>query len=139
MYTIIQKYRSLKKIVACSLFIHSKRKWARFDMRANFIDDSTFTFVSDDWELLRKFDSIVLNFFVIFLLCKTVVKINDHNNYHLIFWSGQINNTQLRLDSFRNSEQVPSVELHSALTFDTEWEHIFCCSTQNNYQVKIAV
>lgn len=72
------------------------------------------------------------------IVCQTVVKIIDHNNYHLIFWSGQINKTQLRLDSCRNSERVLSVDLHSALTFDNEWEHIFCCSTPNNYQVKIA-
>lgn len=34
-----------------SLFIHTKRKWARFDMRGNFVDRFD-AGVDNDWEIL---------------------------------------------------------------------------------------
>lgn len=64
-----------------------------------------------------------------------MVKIADPQNYHLIFWTGHINNTKLRLDSCRESQCMDTVDLHSAMTFDADWNTFYCCCTTDTYQV----
>lgn len=41
-----------------SLFVNSKRKIARFDMRGTFLDQVDVETVSDKWEILRKLDTL---------------------------------------------------------------------------------
>lgn len=63
-----------------------------------------------------------------------MVKI-EHGNHHIICWSGVINDTKLRLDTNKDGKQIPTLYFHSAMTFNTNWENIYCCSTMDNYQV----
>lgn len=35
-----------------SLYINSKRKWARFDMRGKFLDQTEAADITDEWEIL---------------------------------------------------------------------------------------
>lgn len=105
-------------------------------MRGNFLDDINFSsFITDDWELLGK--KQFLQYFVLirFKYNFIVVKIGDPQNYHLTFWSGKINNTKLRLDSFRQGQHLNTIDLHSTMTFGSDWNMMYCCCNEETYQV----
>lgn len=42
----------MTKYIHFSLYIHTKRKWAQFDMRGNFINRFDAVDVNDEWEIL---------------------------------------------------------------------------------------
>lgn len=59
----------------------------------------------------------------------------DIGTYHLISWSGQINDTRLRLDTWHEDQQAPVLMLHSAMAFDGH-SVVFSCCSPDDYQVK---
>lgn len=59
------------------------------------------------------------------------VRINDPLNHHIISWSGQINDTRLRLDTHHNNEHAAPLLFHSALAFEDD-HTVYCCSTSRN-------
>lgn len=59
----------------------------------------------------------------------------DIGAHHLISWSGQINDTRLRLDTWQDDQhQAPVQLLHSAIAFDGHSTLFSCCLT-DDYQV----
>lgn len=64
-----------------------------------------------------------------------MVKIIDVDNYYIIYWSGIINDTRLRLETYKNRQRLDSVEFHSVMSFDTNMETFYCCNNPNDYQV----
>ena len=71
------------------------------------------------------------------MILLTAIKIVDVENYYLIFWSGSINDTRLRLDSCVNGKQSAAIEFHSVLAFDDEMKNMYCCCKADIYQVKM--
>lgn len=61
------------------------------------------------------------------------MKIEEPTLYYIVYWSGQINDTRLRLDSFKGDTQVESFLFHSVMTPNKPWNKIFCCINDNTY------
>ncbi|XP_055685545.1 NACHT and WD repeat domain-containing protein 2 [Lutzomyia longipalpis] len=99
-----------------NLFIHTKLKWARFDMRGNLQEKFDAVNVTEDWEIL------LMEFYSI-------------NEYHVVYWTGQISNEKLRFDTFREEKTIPPVNFHSAMAMNRDRTALYCCSNDNNYQV----
>lgn len=57
------------------------------------------------------------------------------NVYHIVYWSGQINDDRLRIDSFSNDIEAEPLHFHTAMTANKEWNQIFCCTSDGNYSV----
>lgn len=71
-----------------------------------------------------------------FLLVKsTVMQIFEPTVYHIIYWSGQITNVRLRIDSFSNESQTEPFLYHSVLASNKPWDRIFCCPNSDNFLV----
>lgn len=50
--SIIEFLIQLTITISFSLYINSKRKWARFDMRGKFLDQTEAPDINDEWEIL---------------------------------------------------------------------------------------
>ncbi|KAI9580289.1 NACHT and WD repeat domain-containing protein 2 [Glossina fuscipes] len=102
-----------------SLFISCKLKWARFDLRGNLVEihiinaDDTYA-----WEILS------MDF--------TSPKI-----YNVILWSGSINETRLRYNTFRDELETPTLLFYSALTLNKCGDRIYGCASEENYEVSV--
>lgn len=57
-------------------------------------------------------------------------------DYNVIFWSGSINETRLRLDSCRNEVFSEPLLLFSALVLNKSGKKIYACANEENYQVR---
>lgn len=57
------------------------------------------------------------------------------NEYNLIFWSGSINESRLRLDSYKGDLCTPSLYFFSALSLNKMRTKIYGCANENNYEV----
>lgn len=57
------------------------------------------------------------------------------NDYNVIFWSGSINETRLRLDSCRHEAYSEPLMLYSAMAINKARNRIYACANENNYQV----
>lgn len=66
------------------------------------------------------------------------MKIRDNEFYHLIFWSGSINDPRLRLTTCVASENVAVVDFYNTLVFDCKWNTIYCCPSAEQCEVYIA-
>lgn len=62
------------------------------------------------------------------------MRMTEIGNQHLISWSGQINDTRLRLDTWHESQPAPVQLLHSAIAFDGH-STVYSCCTTDDYQV----
>lgn len=107
---------------------------ARLDMRGNFIDIRETTFVTDEWEILG-----ILLLVNISTACKIkslpAMKIRDNEFYHLIFWTGSINDPRLRLTTCVSGESVATIDFYNTLVFDCKWNTLFCCPSAENCEV----
>ncbi|XP_055855708.1 NACHT and WD repeat domain-containing protein 2 [Episyrphus balteatus] len=101
-----------------SLFVNTKLKWARFDMRGNLMEQFTAPSDTADWEILS------MEFFT-----------TDENN--IIYWTGSISETRLRLDSTRGPNRSEPLLFHSAMAINKERNKIYCCATEEIYQVSV--
>lgn len=64
-----------------------------------------------------------------------MLKIWEPTSFHIIYWSGHINDTRLRLDSFANEKAFESLEFHSAMAANKDWTRIFCCKSTENFGI----
>lgn len=55
--------------------------------------------------------------------------------YHIIYWSGQITSSRLRIDSFSNGSKTQPFLYYSVLTPNKQWNHLFCCTKPDNFSV----
>lgn len=65
----------------------------------------------------------------------SAMKIRNNEFYHLIFWSGSINDPRLRLTTCIASENAAVVDFYNTLVFDTKWNTIYCCPSAENCEV----
>lgn len=56
-------------------------------------------------------------------------------DYHVVYWTGQISDEKLRLDTAKESFTIESVLFHSAMVMNKHRTVLFCCSTADSYQV----
>lgn len=69
-------------------------------------------------------------------LLSTAMNIRDNDFYHLIFWSGSINDApRLRLTTCISGANAAVVDFYNALVFDTKWNSIYCCPAEENCEV----
>ncbi|XP_055907671.1 NACHT and WD repeat domain-containing protein 2 [Eupeodes corollae] len=99
-----------------SLFVNTKLKWARFDMRGNLMEQFSAPSDAANWEILS------MEFFT-----------TEENN--IIYWTGKISETRLRLDSTRGPNRSEPLLFHSALAINRQRNKIYCCATDDIYQV----
>lgn len=57
------------------------------------------------------------------------------SEYYVIYWSGQISDTRLLLDTKKDDWEIDSVRFHSAMVFNKSRTKFYCCSEEENYQV----
>lgn len=63
------------------------------------------------------------------------MEIFEPTQYHIVYWSGQIEQYRLRLDTFIDDNDTDPLIYHGAMAANRQWNRIYCCSTQNNYVV----
>lgn len=63
------------------------------------------------------------------------MQIHEPTIYFVIYWSGQINNTRLRFDTFKGELQIEPLHFHSAMVANKEWNRIFCCCNLNYFSI----
>lgn len=56
-------------------------------------------------------------------------------SHHIISWSGQINDTRLRLDTHHNGVHAAVQLFHSALAYEDDHIAYCCCTAADDYQV----
>lgn len=63
------------------------------------------------------------------------MKIDEPTIFSVVYWSGQINDVRLRLDTFKADTTIAPVIFHSALAPKKQWNKIFCCTQDGNFCV----
>lgn len=63
-----------------------------------------------------------------------MVRVTDPTNHHIISWSGQINETRLRLDTHVEGNLAEVLHLHSAIAFEND-RCVYGCPTPDDYRV----
>lgn len=115
-------------------------------MRGKLLEQKDAPFVSSEWEILSEFafDSLSLSlsqndsfnflpFYMIFL--SVVMQIHEPTIYDIVYWSGQIVDTRLRLDSFKGDAETEPLIFHSAMAPNKLWNKIYCCRNADNFSV----
>lgn len=59
----------------------------------------------------------------------------ETTSYIIIYWSGQITTSRLRIDSFLNGYEAEPLLFYSVLTPNKQWNRLYCCSKPTNYSV----
>lgn len=59
------------------------------------------------------------------------------SEYNAVFWTGQITDDKLRLDSIRETVTIDPLLFHSAMVFNKARDVVYCCSNPDNYQVTV--
>lgn len=99
-----------------SLFVNTKLKFARFDMRGAQVELIEIPNITEEWEILT-------------------VEYFNFTEWNMVFWSGKINETQLRLNTIRDEQTIPPVFFHSAMVMTKNRDRMFCCINDNTFQV----
>lgn len=55
--------------------------------------------------------------------------------YFVIYWSGKISETRLRMETYRDDTCIPEMEFHSAMIMNKKKNRIYCCCDKDNFQV----
>lgn len=93
-------------------------KWAQFDMRGNLVEIFSTSGNCDGWEILH-------------------IEFSTPTKYNLIFWSGSINESRLRFDSYRDDLQTAPLYFFSALALNKNRTHVYGCANEDNYEVSV--
>jgi NACHT domain- and WD repeat-containing protein len=100
-----------------AFFIYSKLKWAQYDMRGQLQETHEFTDINGaEWELL-------------------LMEFLNFNELFAVFWSGSISETRLRMHTQKEGVNTDPVMFHSAYVMNKERNIMFCCKTEENFQV----
>lgn len=63
------------------------------------------------------------------------MKIDEPTIYYIVYWSGHINDTRLRLDTFKGDCRIDPLTFHSVMVPNKAWNKVFCCRNDNNFTV----
>lgn len=63
------------------------------------------------------------------------MQIWEPNRFHIIYWSGHINEMRLRLDTIESTIESESFVCHSVLAPNKQWNRLYCCCTDENFTV----
>lgn len=85
-------------------------------MRGKLLDHTDAKNVTEEWEILQ-------------------MQVWEPTLYHVIYWSGHINETQMRLDSIEGNMISDPLKYHSALAPNKQWDRIYCCVDSDNFAV----
>lgn len=55
--------------------------------------------------------------------------------YHIIYWSGHINETRMRLDSVEKQLISDPLSFHSAIAPSKQWNRVYCCVESGSFAV----
>lgn len=64
------------------------------------------------------------------------MKIDEPTIYYVVYWSGQINDTRLRLDTFKGDCRIDPLTFHSVMVPNKPWNKVFCCRNDHNFTVR---
>lgn len=67
------------------------------------------------------------------------MKIDELTIYYVVYWSGQINDTRLRLDTFKGDCRIEPLTFHSVMVPNKAWNKVFCCRNDNNFTVSESI
>lgn len=56
-------------------------------------------------------------------------------HFHIIYWSGHINEMRLRLDTINGAIVSEPFVCYSVLTPNKQWNRLFCCCSEENFTV----
>ncbi|XP_039442775.1 NACHT and WD repeat domain-containing protein 2 [Culex pipiens pallens] len=99
-----------------NLFLHTKLRYAFYDMRGALIEKHQLPDITDEWELL-------------------FMEFTSFTNFFAVLWSGQINETRLLLFTSREGLTIPTVNMHSVITMKKDRSRMYCCHQEDLYQV----
>lgn len=63
------------------------------------------------------------------------MQIWEPTHYHITYWSGQINEMRLRLDTFDGAIVGEPFECHSVLAPNKQWNRLYCCCNEESFAV----
>lgn len=63
------------------------------------------------------------------------MQIWERTNFHIIYWSGHINEMRLRLDTTNGTIESEPFVCHSVLAPNKQWNRLFCCCSEENFTV----
>ncbi|XP_065084724.1 NACHT and WD repeat domain-containing protein 2 [Ochlerotatus camptorhynchus] len=99
-----------------NLFLHTKLRYAYYDMRGTLIEKQEIEDVTDAWELL-------------------FMEFTSFTDFFAVLWSGTINDTRLMLYTSKEELKIPPRTMHSVITMKKDRNTMYCCYLENLYQV----
>lgn len=63
------------------------------------------------------------------------MQIWEPTRFHIVYWSGQINEMRLRLDTINGTIEIESFVCYSVLAPNKQWDSFFCCCNEENFTV----
>ncbi|CAH1405153.1 unnamed protein product [Nezara viridula] len=97
-------------------FIHGSSNWCRFDMRGELIAKYTSMENPTEWPVFS-------------MEYKTL------EDYLFLFWSGNLDDPRLLLNTKRPYGDLSPLQFHSAMVLNKDWNTIYCCTQPGSYQV----
>lgn len=59
------------------------------------------------------------------------------SHFNLVFWSGSINETRMRIDSYRGELHTTPLFFFSALVLNKNRDRLYSCANEDNYEVSV--
>lgn len=63
------------------------------------------------------------------------VKFNTLTRSRFIYWSGRMDDTRMMMQTNKDNISCPSFFFHSVMTINMDETRLFCCPTNNSYDV----
>lgn len=61
----------------------------------------------------------------------------SHHDYHVVFWTGQLDDKRLVLQSVKHVERTPCLSLHSAMVMNRARDLLFACHEAGSNNVTL--
>lgn len=107
-------------------FIYGKLGWCRFDLRGNLLDTHSNPEDSNKWPILCKkfyiyvtvkvrnnkiFGACLLHFLIVTLL-RADVEYTSLDDYRIVFWSGNIDDSRMLLHTYKKKITPDPIQFH---------------------------
>ncbi|XP_026300938.1 NACHT and WD repeat domain-containing protein 2 isoform X2 [Apis mellifera] len=97
-------------------FVYGKLGWYRFDLRGNLLDMHTNPEDSNKWPILS-------------------VEHTNLDEYRIVFWSGNIEDTNMLLHTYRKKRSLDPLYFHSVMVMTNNKQVLYACTCKDDYRV----
>ncbi len=61
----------------------------------------------------------------------------SHGSYHIVFWTGELDDKRLVLQTVSDAQRTSSLELHSAIVMNRKRDRLYACADINSPNVTL--